>query len=134
LKKEEMTMRNFPGIAAAADAARACLIGGSTGLPDGTAEKLAPAAATGGSPVDLTVGFAEAVYANSEAASEEAREIAAGCAVLAETFGFHGLNQDGRGSRMALVLDGQDIEEAPEPKDEWAAPSEEAKAEPASQG
>lgn len=107
----------YNGIAQAADAVRAYLIANPAALPEPAQAKLASHTGTGASPVDLVVTFAEAVYANREdltAAHEDAFEIAAGAAVLAETFGFHGLNKDSRGSRMAILLDGGEVAEPPE--------------------
>lgn len=123
-------MLTFDGIAAAADAARRCLIMSQTGLPVAIAEKLAPLTGTGTSPVDLICGFAEAVYANAGTAGAEAKEIAGGCALFAEAFGFHAMNAAARGTKIARVLDGEQIGDAPEPKAEWQAPSE-AEAAPA---
>lgn len=124
-------MTNFTGIADAADAARNFMITNGATLPDHVRDKVLPYVGTGSSPVDLVVHFAEAIYANrdDEAVSAEAREIAAGCALLAESFGFHGLNQDGRGSALAAVMLGQKVKAAPEPKAEYNPP---AQLEPAS--
>ena len=119
-------MKTFEGIADAADAARAMVIGGGTGLPAQIAEKLAPLGRTGASPVDLMVGFAEAVYAHRADATAEAKEAAGGVALFAESVGFHGLNVDARGSKIARVLDGQNVANAPEPKAEWLEVAEPA--------
>lgn len=121
-------MVTFEGIAAAADAVRPLVINRSAGLPQPIADKLVPMAGTGSSPVDLIVGFAEAVYSNP-AAKKAAKDIAGGCAVLAEQFGFHGMAEESRGSKIAAILDGRDVANAPVPKSEWAeAPAEAAPA------
>lgn len=130
-------MLTFDGIASAADAARRQLIIGQTGLPQAVAERLSSFAGTGGSPVDLICLFAEGCYAihlgNAAALTDQARQVAAGCAVLAESFGFHGMAAEGRGSKIAAVLDGQAIDPAPEPKVEWlpTPPATEPSAPPA---
>jgi len=119
-------MRNYSGIAEAADAARACIITSGAALPEHVRDKVLPYVGTGSSPVDLVVHFAEAVYANREdaAVSEEAREIAAGCAVLAETYGFHGLNEQSRGSGLARELAGaKKAANPPEAKSEYMQPA-----------
>lgn len=122
-------MQTFNGIAAAADAARNYFLLNQGAFPEHVRDKIAAHAGTGASPVDLVVTFAEAVYANQGDVPAEAREIAGGCAVLAETFGFHGLNVDARGSLIASVLDDGAPEDVPEPKADYLAPAE-APAEP----
>ena len=112
-------MKTFDGIADAADAARALVISGGTGLAATIAEKLAPLGRTGTSPVDLIVGFAEAIYANAGAATAEAKDVAAGCAIVAETYGFHQMNVEARGSKIARTLDGKAVSNPPEPKADW---------------
>ncbi|MBX9816069.1 MAG: hypothetical protein K2X76_15330 [Sphingomonas sp.] len=125
-------MKTFDGIADAADAARRLIIIGNTGLPDMIAEKLVPLTGTGASPVPLICGFAEAVYANSANVAAEAKDVAGGCAIFAEGMGFHGMNEGGRGSKIARSLAGQSVANAPEPKTEWQVPAE-ADAAPANQ-
>lgn len=112
-------MRVFNGIAEAADAARVLVLGDTVGLHASAMGKLTSATNTGASPVDLIVWLAEAVYANRSDASPAAREIAAGCAVMCEQFRFHGMAEGSRGSKIALVLDGADVDGQPEPKMEW---------------
>ncbi|MBX9881274.1 MAG: hypothetical protein K2X73_04805 [Sphingomonas sp.] len=125
-------MTTFDGLADAANAARRVLILGATGLPAAIADKLAPLTGTGTSPVDLICGFAEAVYAHPGEANAEVKDIAGGCALFAEGFGFHGMNADARGTKIARVLAGQNVANAPVPKAEWQVPAdEEAPAEPA---
>jgi len=102
-------MRNYEGIAAAADDVRRFFYINEAALPGHVADSLRPFVGTGSSPVDLTVRFARVVYANREdsAISDEAKEIASGCALLAGVNGFHGLGGDDRdGERMAGVLAG----------------------------
>lgn len=117
-------MAVYSGIAEAADAARRAVIMGATGLAEAVIEKLLPMTRTGGSPVDLIVGFAEAVYANREDASADAKDIAIGCALECEQRGFHGMAIDSRSSRIADVLGEVEGVEAPEPKAEWLPDAE----------
>lgn len=111
-------MKYFDNIAQAADETRTWIILNGEDLPPVTTEL----AKTGVSPVDLVVKFAEIVYTNQDSPSytEEAKDIAAANAVLAEQYGFHGLNVDGRGTKIASVLLGNTVENPPEPKQEYA--------------
>lgn len=127
-------MRTFDGIADAADAARNFMIANGGALPQQVRDKVLPYVGTGSSPVDLVVHFAEAVYANRAAAPAEAVDIAAGCALLAESFGFHGLNEDGRGSAIAAVMLGQKVKAEPAPKAGYATATTPAVAAPAGTG
>ena len=115
-------MQNYDGAADAADAARALVIAGDTGLGEFAMGKLMPLTRTGASPVDLIVSFAEAVYCQRAAATEGAKAIAGGCALVCETFGFHAMQIDSRGSRIAQLLDGAAVDDEPAAKAEWAEP------------
>lgn len=112
-------MQTYDGIAPAANAAQRLVLMGTTGLPAEIADKLASYTGVGGKPVDLIVGFAEAVYANRDVASAEAKEVATGCATFAESLSFHGMGEASRGTKIARVLDGQEVSGAPAPKAEW---------------
>lgn len=116
-------MQNYNGAADAADAARALVVAGDTGLADFAMGKLMPLTRTGASPVDLIVSFAEAVYHHRAVATEGAKAVAAGCALVCETFGFHAMQIDSRGSRIAQLLDGIAVDEEPVAKAEWAEPA-----------
>lgn len=104
-------MRNYDGISAAADDAREWYLANRATLPAHLVEKLNPLMKTGTSPVDMTAGFAKAVYANSgprKADGEadlpaEALEIAAGIADQFEQNGYHG-RLDDRASGMMKAL------------------------------
>lgn len=109
-------MKNFEGIADAANEVRNWIIRNEEKMPVHLQERLAGLTTTGISPVDLIVGFTEAVYANPKGFPAEAEDIAAGAAVLCENFGFHGMAVDGRGSKIAAVLDGKEVADAPEGK------------------
>lgn len=112
-------MRTFNGIAEAADAARTAAL--SEEAPPEVLDHVYKDTGTGSSPVDLIVHFAEAVYAHADLCDAATKEIAGGCALLAEQFGFHGMNEGGRGSALALVLDGQTVADPPEVKQEYLA-------------
>lgn len=114
----------YDGLAAAADAARTWFTMNQQELPEHVREKIAPYVGTGGSPVELVVHFAEAIYANRDADGvSDAREIAAGCAVLAESYGFHGMNESSRGSALARELAGKTkASDPPEAKAEYLPP------------
>jgi hypothetical protein len=117
-----MAIGNFTGIAEAADEIRRHFLVNEEALPEHLANKIRPHVGTGASPVDLVVCFVEGVFANAADVSAEAKKLASGGAALAETFGFHGMNEAGRGSKIAQVLDGQQVPDVPEPKDDYAAP------------
>ena len=129
-------MKEFLGVADAADAVRKWLFVHENELPDYLHTQLMNLTGTGMSPVDLVVTFAEAVYANpSEFRTKEVREIAAGCAMIAESFNFHGLAKDNRGGLMARKLSGEQVAEdkLPEAKETLTKPSKkEESAAPAS--
>jgi hypothetical protein len=117
-----MAIRQYDGIADASDDARMAVIG-EDGLSAFAIDKLYPDTLTGSSPVDLIVHFADVVYANFDGCSADVREIAAGCALVAERYGFHQFNVDSRGSRIAAILDGQDIPNTPEPNPSFVEPA-----------
>jgi hypothetical protein len=96
-------MRNFDGIAAAADAVRRFYFRNEDDLPEHVRKRLETHAGTGGSPVDLIVNFTEAVYANRADLPTEAMEIAAGTADVIQQNGFHG-GLDGRAAGMIPAL------------------------------
>jgi hypothetical protein len=109
-------MKLYDNIALAADETREWIILNQADLT----ESLISLTRTGVSPVDLIVKFAETVYANEESFTDvEALEIAAADAALCEEFGYHGMNIDARGSKIASVLRGNTVENPPEPKPEF---------------
>lgn len=105
-------MRQYNGIADAADAARLFFLVNQDSLPEHVREKLTPVSGTGASPVDLIVNFVESAYANAEAFGKEGQEIAAGLASLIDREGFHG-RLDGRAAAMSLALRRVSGEKAP---------------------
>lgn len=112
-------MMTFEGIAAAAMAAGRVLISGASGLPDPIIAKLTPYVGVPGGAVDLVCGFAEAVFANAGVATETAKEIAGGCAMFGELWSLHALEENSRGTKIATLLAGREVDEAPEPKVQW---------------
>lgn len=104
-------MRQFEGIASAADAVREFYYSNKADLPEHVTTKVQPYVGTGSSPVDLIVNFTEAVYANSgdrrgegeKDLPAEGLEIAAGCAQLINVEGFHG-RLDDRAHTISLAL------------------------------
>jgi len=113
-------MITFEGIADAADQTRRWLILNDADLPAHIAARMDALTSTGTSPVALVCTFVEAVYANQDEFSAEAKELAAAAAVVCETFGFHGMAEDHRGSRINKLLTGGSLTEAntPVPKAE----------------
>jgi hypothetical protein len=115
-------MRHYEGIADAADEARTAVLS-ENGLPPFVLDKLWSDTQTGSSPVNLVVHFAEAVYAApSDEVSDECKQIATGCALLAEQYGFHGMNENSRGSKIAAVLDGHEVTDPPKPEPSMLPP------------
>lgn len=106
----------FEGIGDASTAIRKFLIQNEDKLPDHLRDRLSRLTDTGTSPVDLTVTFVEAVYANQRDFKAEAKKLAAAAAVVCETFGFHGMNEGQRGSKVAKILTGEKMAKAHQPE------------------
>jgi hypothetical protein len=113
--------RLYEGIADAADDV-GMAVGAEDGIPPFVLDKVYPYVIVGASPVDRIVYFAETVYANADDCSADVKDIAGGCALVCEMFGFHGMNVNSRGSKIAAVLNGATIESPPAPKPELTAP------------
>jgi hypothetical protein len=126
-KSKEVLMRTFEGIGDASTEVRKFLIVNEAKLPDHLQDRLMHLTGTGTSPVDLVVNFVEAVYANPKEFSAEAKDLAAGAAVVCEANGFHGMDADHRGSRISKVLSGEKLakESHPEAKLEMREPQPE---------
>ena len=124
-------MKTYDGIHDAATDVRRWLIQNEAKLPEHLKDRLT-AVANEPSPVTVVTTFAEAVYANEKDFNAEAKDIAAGVAVVCETFGFHGMNEDARGSRIAQALRGTKLAKgkAPEPKTEFQPQPEHVPEEP----
>lgn len=65
------------------------------------------------SPVAAVAEAVELIYARREEVPPELATIAADAAVFCASFGFHGLNEEARGSKIALVLK-RDADDLPE--------------------
>ena len=117
---------NFEGIGDASTAVRNYLIKNEAKLPDHLKERLSNLTGTGASPVDLVVNFVEAVYANQKEFTKEAKELAASSAVVAETYNFHGMADEQRGSKISKILTGTKVAKAKAPKENetFVAPPE----------
>jgi hypothetical protein len=115
----------FEGIADAALAVSEFYYANKDDLPDHVEAKFAELVGQTRSPVDAVVKAAEIIYANRASLDVIALELGAGLASLAAAQGFHGLDMDARGDRMALVLRGQTVKgDAPEAKAEYATPQQ----------
>lgn len=123
-------MKIFMGIAEAADAARIWLIIHSAELPEHVADRLNGRTQLGNSPVDLIVDFTEAVFANRDDFSDDAKDIAAACASLIDRDGYQG-RLDGRANGIHMALrretgapgEWPDASADPEPKLDFATSS-----------
>lgn len=111
-------MKFYDNIAVATEEARDWITINKNLLDEPVKTALTPLNSIGTSPVDTIVNFAEKVYANVDLFDEEAKDIAAGCALLAAQYGFHGLNIDNRGALMASVLRDEEVENAPAVRDD----------------
>lgn len=100
---------NYDGIAEASNAARDWISINKASLESVHAEALDALTRTGVSAVDMIIYFADRVYANPSDFPAEAKNIAAGCALFAEQWGFHGFNLESRGSKIAAILDGRTV-------------------------
>lgn len=112
-------MQTFEGGIEAATAVGRVMMAGNTGLPAEVIDKLIVHVGVPGGAVPLIVGFAEAVYANADAASPAAKDVAAGCALHCEQWQLHGLGEDSRGTKIARILTGAKVSAAPIAKAEW---------------
>jgi hypothetical protein len=93
-------MRNYEGLAAAADAIREFYYTNKAELPEFVRDKIAGNIGQGNSPVELAVNFTETIFANRDVVPSEAMEIAAGVAMICHEHGFH---QDLNGRAYAIV-------------------------------
>lgn len=84
-------------------------------IPEGVREMIRPLLGQTRSAVDAVVKVSEIVFANKEdpALPPELLSLAAASAVVAEAFGFHGMDEGSRGSKLSLALRRQSGEAAP---------------------
>lgn len=97
-------MQTFTGIADAARAVQDFLFDRDAALPDDVREQLRNMVGPTTSPVDTVVNGAELLYARRDELAAPALELAAGLALIAEQYNFHGMAIDNRGSKLALGL------------------------------
>lgn len=99
-----MAFKSFTSVSEAARCIQDFLFDRDAALPDDLRETLRDLVGPSVSPVDSVVKGAELMYARKDELPAEAQELAAGLALLAQQYNFHGLATDNRGSRMALAL------------------------------
>lgn len=97
-------MQTFTSVSDAARAVQEFLFDREAALPDELREKLKLLVGPATSPVDTVVQGAELMYARKKDLAPEALALAAGLALIAEQYNFHGMAQDNRGSRVALAM------------------------------
>lgn len=106
-----------------------------SGLPEATRDAVLTAAGQP-SPVDQLMGTLEALYAAKADIPDEGKELVAKIAEIVTPLGWHGIQEDNRGSRiqMAMLRDlGEDAPEGmswPDPEDDPAPSPRYAPAEP----
>jgi hypothetical protein len=98
--------QEFTGPVEAFTALQDMLIDGEVKFPDEIRDQLRTCLRER-SPVVGVVDALEITYAREEEAPAELKEWAAGSAAMAAQFGFHGLDKEERGARMARHLRGQ---------------------------
>lgn len=112
-------MRNFEGIADAADSVRRFFFTNQAQLPEHVTKAIEPHVGTGSSPVDLIVNFTEAVFANRKDVPAEASLIAAGTADIIQQNGYHNrLDDRAAGIMKALRRDQGEKGNWPKPEND----------------
>lgn len=92
-------------------------------LDEGLKEATAGIFQLGVSPVDTLVNSAEMIYAKRDDLGDDIKQIGSGIARFCADNGFHGLNIDQRGYKIADLLEGKQIEgDAPAAKDRYGLP------------
>ena len=125
-------MKSFDGVSDAARAIQEFLFDRDSALPNDVRDKLKDLVGPTTSPVDAVVKGAEILYARRDELAAPALELAAGLAVVAEQYNFHGMAIENRGSKLAMTLmrdakvkkpdglvDYPDKADDPEPKEEF---------------
>lgn len=113
-------MQYFDNITEAADAVNEWFWTTKNDLPEDLANIVQPLLGPTKSAVDLVVKTAEAIYARRTDLDGPTLQLAAGLANFCQLWGFHGMDQDGRGQKMSLALRRDAGEVAPEGT-EWPA-------------
>lgn len=90
------------------------MMGKFAGLPDALSEKLMSVV---NSPIqpEKVANFLEVVYANADEFNDDVKAVAIDIGNFALGYGFFGLGENQRGSKMIAVLNGETVEDAPEP-------------------
>lgn len=110
-----MNIEDFP---AANQAINTWLMSGdANALPDELKGKLNTVLATPVMPQRVSQ-FPELVYANAGDFSADAKALAADLCDFATSYGFYGLGEELRGTKISAVLRGGEVENAPAPKSE----------------
>lgn len=112
-------MITFTNISEADEALRRATIQNWGSLDEDTQNKLFNLTSLGTSPVDRIVKSSELIYARRETMPQSLKEAAAGAFRFSTFMGFHGLQENDRGNKAADVLDGAEVENPPEPLDEY---------------
>jgi hypothetical protein len=110
-------MPAFTGPVEAFNALQTFLIERTAALPDNLRDEMLEAI-TERSPVVAVIRGVEAVYARQRRKEDVPAEMllwAADASAMTEDHGFHGMDKDGRGSKIAKVLRGQTIAEKNKP-------------------
>ena len=95
---------HFSSVIAGVEALQEFLYDREEALPDDVRVELRRLSGPTTSPVDAVVKAAELIYARRADLQPKALALGAALAVLAESYNFHGLATDNRGTRMALSL------------------------------
>ena len=122
-------MAEITNIPEAMDAIRQLEINKYNDLPAPVQRTLDRSAGLGSSPVDRIVNTAEAIYAHRGEVDQDVRDVAAGLFTIGAVNGWHGLNDDDRAHRAAVVLRGGSEENAPNPAPEFSPAVEAAQEE-----
>jgi hypothetical protein len=96
--------KSFTGVSDAALAIQDFLMDRTAELPEDVRTKLRALVGPTTSPVDAVVRGAELMYARRSELPPEAQELAAGLALIAQQYNFHGLAVEDRGSKIALAM------------------------------
>lgn len=108
---------HFDEIGSAADAVREHILANQASFPEHIRDRLVGLTRTGTSPVDMVVGYTDAVYANRDSMDETSRAIAIGTADLIGAKGYHQA-LDGRAFSVSSALS-RDLGLEPVPGSEW---------------
>ena len=121
-------MINFENMADADAATRQMLIDNWANIPEDIRSQLFSFGQLGTSPVDMFVNSAELIYARRDDLPAAMKPVAAGLFRFCAMHGFHGLQNDNRGALAASVLDGDTVDNPPEPLPQYVPQPVEAPA------